>query len=84
MYFKLNHTEKDGYIVEIINLSILNEEEKITPNNLNGHLQIQKISEVDYKLLTIVKSSIRLGITDNGFETNSINDGITRCASSFI
>jgi hypothetical protein len=74
MYLRLNHTEKDGYIAEIVNLSLLNEEEKITPHNLNDHLQIKKISEVDYNLLTIVKSSIRLGITDNGFDTNSINE----------
>ena len=73
MYFRLNHTEKDGYITESVNLSLLDEDEKITLHNLNNYLHIKKISEVDYNLLTIVKNPIRLGITDNGFDTNNIN-----------
>ena len=74
MYFKLEHTPSQGYIAEILNPVYHSNEDRITESNLKEHLKVISLSEVDYNLLDSNKTSIRLGITDNGFDTNSINE----------
>ena len=70
MYFKLVHTPSQGYIAEILKPVYT----QITESNLKKHLKVISLSKVDYNLLDANKTSIRLGITDNGFDTNSINE----------
>lgn len=74
MYLKLAHTASQGYIAEILNPVYHGDEDIVTESNIKDKTKVISLSEVDYNLLDENKKSIILGITDNGFDTNSINE----------